>query len=151
MILKKALLLILIGLSQALWAQENVPNAEQTRDIEDLIAAYGQARENKDTLLLKNILTLDIDQLVSSGQWRYGMAEAVEGMLQSSASNPGGRSLTVEKIRLLNKGSAIVDARYEIANADGSIRKMWSSFIVVDSKGQWKIAAIRNMLPTGPQ
>ncbi|MGB5272891.1 MAG: DUF4440 domain-containing protein [Flavobacteriaceae bacterium] len=148
---KKALLLLLICFSATLWAQNNEPNAQQTRDIEGLIAAYAQARESRDTVLLKNILTDDIDQLVSSGQWRRGMAEAVEGMLQSSASNPGGRTLTVEKIRLLSKGSAIVDARYEIANADGSIRKMWSSFIVVDSQGQWKITAIRNMLPSGQQ
>ncbi|MGB5369127.1 MAG: DUF4440 domain-containing protein [Flavobacteriaceae bacterium] len=145
---KKALLLLLIGFPPALWAQDNEPNAKQTRDIEGLIAAYGQARENRDTLLLKNILTDDIDQLVSSGQWRRGMAEAVEGMLQSSTSNPGGRTLTVETIRLIGKGSAIIDARYEIANDDGSIRKMWSSFIAVETQGQWKIAAIRNMLPS---
>ena len=151
MMFKKALLLLLIGLTSELWAQDYAPNAQQTQALEGLIAAYGQARENRDTVLLKNILTDDIDQLVSSGQWRLGMAEAVEGMLQSSASNPGGRTLTVEKIRLLGPGSAIVDARYEIANADGSIRKMWSSFIAVEDQGQWKIAAIRNMLPTGQQ
>lgn len=145
---KKALLLLLIGLTPELWAQDYAPNAQQTRALEGLIAAYGQARESRDTILLKNILTDDIDQLVSSGQWRRGMAEAVEGMLQSSASNPGGRTLTVETIRLLGKGSAVVDARYEIANADGSIRKMWSSFIAVEDQGQWKITAIRNMLPS---
>ena len=40
---KKALLLLLICFSATLWAQNNEPNAQQTRDIEGLIAAYGQA------------------------------------------------------------------------------------------------------------
>jgi len=48
----------------------------------------------------------------------------------------------------LNAESALVDTRYEIANADGSIRKMWSTFIVVYEGNRWKITAIRNMLPT---
>jgi uncharacterized protein (TIGR02246 family) len=148
---KKTLFTLLLCFATFLCAQSNMPNAQQTHALEGLIAAYAQARESRDTVLLKSILTDDIDQLVSSGHWRRGMAEAVEGMLQSSASNPGGRTLTVEKIRLLSKGSAIVDARYEIANADGSLRKMWSSFNVVDSEGQWKITAIRNMLPSGQQ
>jgi uncharacterized protein (TIGR02246 family) len=150
MIFKKTLFLLLISFPLALWTQSNRPSAQQTQALEGLIAAYAQARENRDTLLLKSILTDDIDQLVSSGQWRRGKAAAVQGMLQSSAGNPGSRTLTVEKIRLLGKGSAIVDARYEIANADGNIRKMWSSFTAVKVKGHWKIAAIRNMLPSGP-
>jgi len=72
-------------------------------------------------------------------------------MLQSSESNPGSRKLIVEKIRFLNKESAIADARYEIQNTDGTTRKMWSTFIVVNQKNSWKITAIRNMLPTGQQ
>jgi hypothetical protein len=43
--------------------------------------------------------------------------------------------------------SAIVDCRYEIQNTDGTVRKMWSTFIVVADKETWKIKAIRNMLP----
>ncbi len=149
--LRKTLLPLFLFISGALCAQQNAPTVAQARDIEGLIAAYARAREARDTVLLKNILTDDIDQLVSSGQWRRGIAAAVQGMLQSSAGNPGGRTLTVETIRPINTGSAIVDARYEIANADGGVRKMWSSFIVVEGQGQWKIAAIRNMLPSGPQ
>jgi uncharacterized protein (TIGR02246 family) len=112
-----------------------------------LVADYSLARENRDTILLKKILTPDVDQLVSNGEWRRGIASAVEGMLKSSATRPGTRTLTVDTVRLLHADCAVADARYEIKNDDGTLRKMWSSFIVVKRKGQWKIAGIRNMLP----
>ncbi len=121
----------------------------QKKDIQSLIDKYSQAREKKDVALLESILTTDIDQLVSSGEWRYGKKESVKGMQQSSAGNPGTRTITIEKIRLLNPGSGIVDARYEIQNPDGTARRMWSTFIVVYSDNIWKITAIRNMLPSG--
>ncbi|MEP7322761.1 MAG: DUF4440 domain-containing protein, partial [Saprospiraceae bacterium] len=113
-----------------------------------LIDQYSLAREKSDTVLLKKILMDDIDQLVSNGEWRMGIRAAVKGMLQSSAGSPGSRTLHVETIRLLNPQSGIADAKYEITNADGSMRKMWSTFIVVLDKGIWKISAIRNMLPS---
>lgn len=128
---------------------QNVKLDEKQRsDIHSLIDKYSQAREKKDTLLLKNILTTDVDQLVSTGEWRNGIASSVQGMLNSSANNPGTRTLVVEKIKLLDQNSAIVDCKYEIQNNDGTMRKMWSSFIIVSAKGIWKISAIRNMLPT---
>jgi uncharacterized protein (TIGR02246 family) len=119
----------------------------KTRDIYKLIDNYSLARDKKDTVLLKNILTTDIDQLVSTGEWRSGMNEAVQGMQRSSQGNPGTRTLTIEKVRFLDQNNAIADARYEIKNPDGTTRKMWSTFIVVQQMGFWKIAAIRNMLP----
>jgi len=85
--------------------------------------------------------------LVSSGTWRYGKNACMHGMMQSSENHPGERSLTIEKIRLLNSSAAIVDTRYEIKNGDGSTRKMWSTFIVVLDGKSWKISGIRNMLP----
>jgi len=99
--------------------------------------------------LLKSILTDDIDQLVSSGEWRIGVEVAVKGMMRSSESNPGSRKIIIDKIKYLTNSAAVVDARYEIQNADGSIRKMWSTFIVVSEKRHWRISAIRNMLPAG--
>jgi uncharacterized protein (TIGR02246 family) len=115
----------------------------------DLIDRYAEAREAKDTAQLRRILTDDIDQLVSSGTWRRGMEESVAGMLRSSTRNPGDRVLTVDHIRHLPNETAIVDARYEIRSPDGSVRRMWSTFIAVREDGEWKIAAIRNMLPAG--
>ena len=132
-----------------LQGQNLVPNDKQTKDITSLIDKYSQARENRDTVLLRNILTKDVDQLVSTGEWRNGIDASVKGMLVSSATSPGTRALIVDKMRLFNPGNAIVDCRYEIKNADGSMRKMWSSFIAVSDKGTWRISAIRNMLPTG--
>lgn len=134
-----------------LYAQVPSPTAQQRNEMETLIANYSKAREARDTVLLKRILTEDVDQLVSTGEWRQGLKEAVQGMLRSSAETPGTRVLTVERIRLLNANNAVVDCRYTIQNTDATLRKMWSTFVVVLEKGIWKIAAIRNMLPTQPQ
>ena len=147
--MKNIFLLLLFNVTGTLFSegQNIIPDDQQRKDIYSLIDKYSQAREKRDTLLLKSILTTDIDQLVSTGEWRNGIAASVQGMLNSSANSPGRRTLTIEKIRLLNPNSAIVDCKYEIQNTDGTTRKMWSTFIVVSDKGIWKISAIRNMLP----
>ncbi len=126
-----------------------IPVEVQPQAVTQLIEAYVQARESRDTTLLRSILTVDIDQLTSSGNWRYGQEAAIQGMQSSSANNPGKRTIIVENIRLLNGEAAIADTRYEIENTDGSVRKMWSTFIVKQENQHWKIAAIRNMLPAG--
>ena len=149
----KKFIFILIVLSLLLTpflpAQSTKQADEQTKKIYALIDKYSLARDKKDTLLLKSILTNDVDQLVSSGEWRNGKDAAVQGMLQSSAGNPGTRTLTVEKVRFLDSKNALADARYDINSTAGTTRKMWSTFVVVVQQGQWKIAAIRNMLPSG--
>jgi len=129
------------------YGQNNIPNDQEQKAIATLIDQYAQAREKRDTVLLKSILTEDIDQLVSTGEWRNGITAAVEGMLKSSANSPGTRTLTVDKIRMISSTSAIVDCRYEIQNTNNTTRKMWSTFIVIADKEIWKISAIRNMLP----
>lgn len=131
------------------YGQYSIPNDKQKKELTVLIDKYSEARENRDTVLLKNILTTDIDQLVSTGEWRDGIAASVKGMLRSSASTPGTRTLTAKKIRMLSPTSAIVDCKYVIQNEDGTPRKMWSTFLAVSDKGKWKISAIRNMLPSG--
>jgi uncharacterized protein (TIGR02246 family) len=148
--MRNVFLLLLFNLSATLFlrAQVTIPNDKQRKEISSLIDHYSKARENGDTVLLKRILTEDVDQLVSTGEWRSGIDAAVQGMLRSSANSPGTRTLNVEKIRMLKVNCAVVDCRYEIQNPDGTIRKMWSTFIVVADKRTWKIAAIRNMLPT---
>ena len=150
--MKTIALLLILNLAGGpfLYGQANTPDDRQRKAITVLIDQYSQARETMDTVLLKTILTTDVDQLVSTGEWRNGKTAAVQGMLKSSASSPGTRTLVVDKIRMINPTSAIVDCRYEIQNTDGTIRKMWSSFIVVGDKKTWKISAIRNMLPASP-
>ena len=149
--MKSIVLLLILNLTGGflLYGQDNTPDDRQRKAITFLIDQYSQARETMDTALLKTILTADVDQLVSTGEWRNGKSAAVEGMLKSSSGNPGTRRLLVDKLRMINSTSAIVDCRYEIQNTDGTIRKMWSSFIVVGDTKTWKIMAIRNMLPAG--
>jgi len=137
------ILLFCMGTTPALQAQS--PGAGT--DIYALIADYSDARQSKDQALLDRILASDVDQLVSSGEWRNGKTESLAGMMRSSRSHPGERTITVDRIRFLNPGTAIADARYEIRNADGTSRKMWSTFVVVYQDNAWKISAIRNMLP----
>ena len=115
--------------------------------INQVINDYKKARETGDSVLLKSIFTEDIDQLVSSGEWRNGATEAISGMVKSSVNNPGSRVLKVEKIKFLSSEVAMVDARYLIDQADGTQRKLWSSFILVKKQGKWLISAIRNMDP----
>jgi uncharacterized protein (TIGR02246 family) len=147
--MKNIALLFLLNIFGVLisYGQDHAPNDHQQKAISSLIAQYSETRDKKDTVLLKAILTADIDQLVSTGEWRTGIDAAVEGMMKSSGNSPGKRTLHIEKIRMLNPDIAIVDCKYEIQNTDGTARKMWSAFIVVSDKKAWKISAIRNMLP----
>ncbi len=147
--MKTLTFLFFLLLSSTAFCQKPLNSKVQSQEIIDLINSYSKARETKDTVLLKEILVEDIDQLVSSGEWRKGTEAAVQGMMESSSANPGDRTLKVESIRFLNPDAAIVDARYEIKDASGTIRKMWSTFVVVTETEQWKISAIRNMLPAG--
>lgn len=147
--MKNIILLLILNVtgSMFLYGQANPAVDEERQAISFIIDQYSEAREKRDTALLKTILTADVDQLVSTGEWRNGIGTAVAGMLKSSANSPGTRSLDIEKIRMFNPDNAIVDCKYEIQNKDSTTRKMWSTFFVVKDKGKWKISAIRNMLP----
>lgn len=145
----KRLLLLLLLIPTCLLAQDSIAENPQTAAIYTLIAQYAEARETRDSVLLDRILATELDQLVSSGVWRYGKETAVVGMMQSSQSNPGSRRLIVEQVRFLTPTCAIADARYEIHNPDETVRKMWSTFLAVYEEEMWRITAIRNMLPAG--
>lgn len=148
MIRKVSYSFTLFLLTQFAYSQSGLPNDLQKKELTALIDQYSLMRDKNDTIMLKSILTSDVDQLVSTGEWRVGMPSAVQGMQRSSAGTPGTRVLRVERIKMLSKISAIVDCRYEIQNPDRTIRKMWSAFIVVKEKKSWKITSIRNMLPS---
>jgi len=147
--MKRFFILFVMGLagSSFSFGQTGTATDQQRNAITSLIAQYSEAREKRDTLLLKAILAAEVDQLVSTGEWRNGISSAVDGMMKSSANSPGTRTLTVDKIRMLNPTTSIVDCKYEIQNTDSTLRRMWSTFIVVADKKGWKISAIRNMLP----
>ena len=113
--------------------------------IKDLVGGYNAARDKEDPAAIQSLFTSDADQLVSSGEWRRGREQLVEGMLRSSRNNPGQRTLTVETVRFLSSDIAIADARYEIEGA--ATRQMWSTFVAVRTPDGWRLSAIRNMLP----
>ena len=70
----------------------------------------------------------------------FGLALRLEQLRRTLTT--GKRTIAVSSIRHLGPGVAIADGPYEIGE-----RKMWTCFVVVKSGGEWKIAAIRNMLP----
>lgn len=129
-------------------AQEAPVSPQQRTEIVALIDAYSEARAKQDRALLESILTVEVDQLTSSGEWRKGKEGSMQGMGRSSQANPGTRTLTVQNVRLLGPQVALVDARYDIRSPQGVTRNMWSTFMVVQAEGKWRISAIRNMLPT---
>src|SRR5678816_2348378 len=114
--MKNIALLFLLNIAGVLisYSQDYTPTDHQQKAITSLIDQYSEARDKRDTVLLKTILTADIDQLVSTGEWRTGIDAAVEGMMKSSANSPGTRTLHIEKIQTITSSSAIVDCRYEI-------------------------------------
>lgn len=119
--------------------------------IREVVKAYVDARARNDSAALRELFTEDADQLTSSGDWRRGRDELVRGTLGSSSSNPGTRTITIETVRFPAAGVAIADGKYTIAGgAAGATRNMWTSFVMVKSANAWRIAAIRNMLPTPP-
>ena len=109
---------------------------------------YVEARERRDASALEALFTADADQLVSSGEWRRGRDGVVKGGLASSARNTGARTIVVETVRMLGPDVAIADGRYEIGGAE--TRRMWTTFVMARQQGEWRISAIRNMLPAPP-
>lgn len=124
------------------------PTAADDAAIRDVVRRYVDAREARDPEAVAALFTADADQLVSSGEWRRGRDVLVKGTMASSARNPGTRTIVVETLRMIDANTAIADARYEISGVE--TRKMWSTFVVARQQGQWRISAIRNMLPATP-
>jgi uncharacterized protein (TIGR02246 family) len=126
-------------------------SASDEAAIRELVQKYVDGRERKDPKAVEALFTTDADQLVSSGEWRKGRGEVVQGTLASSQSTGGHRTIAVESVRFIAPTVAIVDGRYELAGlAGGTTRKMWTTLLVSRGAEGWRIAAIRNMLPAPP-
>ena len=119
--------------------------------IREVVRKYVDAREKRDPNLLAALFTEDADQITTSGEWRRGRDNVVRGGLASSQSNPGARQIAIEAVRFPAPGVAIADGRYEIRGAQaGDQRRMWTTFVLMrGGSGEWRVAAIRNMVPTG--
>ena len=115
-----------------------------------MVRKYVDAREKRDPKLIAALFTADADQFTTSGEWRRGRDNVVKGGLASSQNNPGTRQIIVEAVRFPAPGVAIADGRYEIQGPQGDPRRMWTTFILIrEGSSEWRIAAIRNMVPTG--
>ena len=110
--------------------------------IRQLIQHYVDVRNHMDEKVLRTLFTPDADQLVSTGQWRRGLEDLVQGAIASSKKEDGHSSVTVVSLRMLGNDNAIADGRYVT-----SARTMWSTFVLQRTESGWRIAAIRNMLP----
>jgi uncharacterized protein (TIGR02246 family) len=116
--------------------------------VREVVQKYMDARERQDARALEALFTADADQLVSSGEWRKGRGEVVQGTLASSQNTGGKRAITVESVRFLALDVALADGRYELTGlAGGQSRKMWTTLVLTRTSDGWHIAAIRNMLP----
>jgi uncharacterized protein (TIGR02246 family) len=115
---------------------------DDTAAVKGLVQKYLDARDHRDAKALEALFVPEVDQLVSSGEWRKGRDAVVKGTLASSDATSGKRTITVEAVRLVTRDVAVADGRYEINE-----RKMWSTFVMVRTADGWRIAGIRNMLP----
>lgn len=70
-------------------------NASGEAAVRDVVQKYMDAREQRDATALGALFTGDVDQLVSSGEWRKGREAVVKGTLGSSQSTGGKRTITV--------------------------------------------------------
>src|ERR1700676_1827735 len=75
--------------------------------IRQLIQRYVDARNQMDQAALRELFTADADQLVSTGQWRRGLDNLLQGPLASSKKENGKSSVTIESVRMLGKEGAI--------------------------------------------
>jgi uncharacterized protein (TIGR02246 family) len=131
-----------------LFAQNSVRGNDEAA-IREIVSKYVDARERIDPQAVEALFTSDADQLVSSGEWRKGRVAVVRGTMESSRSTGGRRSITVESVRFVTTEVAIADGRYELTGlAGGATRQMWTTLVLKRTESGWRIAAIRNMLPT---
>lgn len=116
--------------------------------VREAVQKYVNARDLADPAAIEALFTPDADQLVSTGEWRKGRAALVKGTTAAS-KNEGKRTITVESVRFVTPEVALAEGRYEVASlTGGEPRKMWTSLVLKREGTVWRIAAIRNMLPS---
>ena len=135
-----------VGLASA---QTPGGTATDENAIREVVRRYVDARERRDAAALSALFTADADQFTTSGEWRRGRDAVVKGGLASSQRNPGTRTIKVEAIRFVAPGIAIADGGYSISGGgQGETRPMWTTIVLTRTSESWRIAAIRNALPT---
>jgi uncharacterized protein (TIGR02246 family) len=133
----------------SLLAQQPANRSEDETAVREVVRKYMNARDLRDPAAIEALFTSDADQQTTSGEWRRGRAQIVPGTLESSRRNAGTRKITVESVRFLTPDVALADGPYEISAPDGAgVRRMWTTIVLTRASGGWRIAAIRNMVPT---
>ena len=139
-----SLLLVSTLALSTLAAQVVEPSAEAA--VRSLIARYADARDARDEAAIAALFTPDADQYTTAGEWRRGRDRVVAGTAESTKQNPGDRRIDIQAVRFVTPEVAVVDGRYVIA---GSSLERWTTILVRRDGPAWRIAAIRNMAPTG--
>ena len=131
---------------------QNASHAADEAAIRAVVKAFLDTREKNDAAALAALMTADVDQQQTSGAMRSGRDAVVKGSLTTQQSTGGTRTITLDSIRFVTADVAIADGRYDsLGRADGSDRHMLTSMVLKREGGAWKIAAIRNSLPTAPE
>jgi len=149
----RSLLVVLIAIAVpvAAGAQAGDRSADEAA-IRGVIKAFIDTREKNDPAGLAALLTADVDQRQTSGNVRSGRDAVVSGTMATQQSTGGSRTITVDSLRFVGADVAIADGRYDsVGRSDGTDQKMLTSMVLRREGGAWKIAAIRNMLPSSPQ
>jgi uncharacterized protein (TIGR02246 family) len=132
------------------WAQGGDRSADEAA-VRAVIQAFLDTREKNDAAGLAALLTADVDQRQTSGNMRSGRDAVVSGSLSTQQSTGGRRTISVDSLRFVGPDVAIADGRYDsLGRADGTDQRMLTSMVLRREGGAWKIAAIRNMLPSEP-
>jgi uncharacterized protein (TIGR02246 family) len=147
----RTLTVLLLALPALCFAQNTNRAADETA-IRAVVNAFLDTRDKNDPAALAALMTADVDQQQTSGNVRRGRDAVVKGSLATQQSTGGKRTITLDSIRFVTADVAIADGRYDsVGRADGSDRHMLTSMVLKREGGAWKIAAIRNMLPTAPE
>ena len=153
--MRKLVVLLAVINAIASLAGVSAQSADRTADeaaVRAVIQAFLDTRERNDAAGLAALLTPDVDQRQTSGNMRSGRDAVVSGSLATQQSTGGRRTITVDSLRFVGPDVAIADGRYDsTGRADGTDQRMLTSMVLRREGGAWKIAAIRNMLPTEPQ
>jgi uncharacterized protein (TIGR02246 family) len=150
--LAKWLVLLAAAVAPAVVAAQSADRAADEQAVRAVIQAFLDTREKNDAAGLAALLTPDVDQRQTSGNVRSGRDAVVSGSLATQESTGGRRTITVDSLRFVGADVAIADGRYDsIGRADGTDQRMLTSMVLRREGAAWKIAAIRNMLPSAPQ
>jgi uncharacterized protein (TIGR02246 family) len=142
-----SVLLTLIAMPS--FAQKPADRSADEAEIRRVISAFIATRDNADADALRALLTEDVDQAVTSGNVRKGRDAVVEGSLATTRETGGTRTITIETIRFISDDVAIADGPYDILGRRDGDRHFRTTMVMKKDGGRWRIAAIRNMQPTG--